>query len=80
MHQPDYFVQDGVIPRTKLGTTLTRIGEMSRTVTAGSQRVPCRDGNLHPLVLYDSTVPGQAEQAEHLATAIVELCVEQGVV
>ncbi len=36
------------------------------------------DGNLHPLVLYDHTVPGQAEQAEHLATAIVELCVEQG--
>ena len=36
------------------------------------------DGNLHPLVLYDSTVEGQAEKAEHLATAIVELCVEQG--
>ena len=36
------------------------------------------DGNLHPLVLYDSAVPGQAERAEHLATAIVELCVEQG--
>jgi ferredoxin len=26
---PDYFVQDGVIPRTKLGGTLTRIREMS---------------------------------------------------
>ncbi len=36
------------------------------------------DGNLHPLVLYDGTVPGQAEKAEHLATGIVELCVAQG--
>ena len=76
---PDYFVQDGVIPRTKLGTTLTRIGEMSRAAGLRVANVfHAGDGNLHPLVLYDSTVPGQAEQAEHLATAIVELCVEQG--
>ena len=76
---PDYFVQDGVIPRTKLGSTLTRIREMS---DAAGLRVAnvfhAGDGNLHPLVLYDAAVPGQAEQAEHLATAIVELCVEQG--
>ena len=76
---PDYFVQDGVIPRTKLGATLTRIGEMSRAAGLRVANVfHAGDGNLHPLVLYDSTVPGQAEQAEHLATAIVELCVEQG--
>jgi glycolate oxidase len=76
---PDYFVQDGVIPRTKLGSTLTRIREMS---DAAGLRVAnvfhAGDGNLHPLVLYDAAVPGQAERAEHLATAIVELCVEQG--
>ena len=76
---PDYFVQDGVIPRTKLGATLTRIGEMSRAAGLRVANVfHAGDGNLHPLVLYDSTVPGQAEQAELLATAIVELCVEQG--
>jgi glycolate oxidase len=76
---PDYFVQDGVIPRTKLGSTLTRIREMS---DAAGLRVAnvfhAGDGNLHPLVLYDAAVAGQAERAEHLATAIVELCVEQG--
>jgi glycolate oxidase len=76
---PDYFVQDGVIPRTKLGATLTRIGEMSRETGLRVANVfHAGDGNLHPLVLYDGAVPGQAEQAEHLATAIVELCVEQG--
>jgi glycolate oxidase len=76
---PDYFVQDGVIPRTKLGSTLTRIREMS---DAAGLRVAnvfhAGDGNLHPLVLYNGAVPGEAEAAEHLATAIVELCVEQG--
>jgi glycolate oxidase len=76
---PDYFVQDGVIPRTKLGSTLTRIGEMSRAAGLRVANVfHAGDGNLHPLVLYDGAVPGQAEQAEELATAIVELCVEQG--
>jgi glycolate oxidase len=76
---PDYFVQDGVIPRTKLGATLTRIGEMSREEGLRVANVfHAGDGNLHPLVLYDGSVPGQAERAEHLATAIVELCVEQG--
>jgi glycolate dehydrogenase FAD-linked subunit len=76
---PDYFVQDGVIPRTKLGATLTRIGEMSREAGLRVANVfHAGDGNLHPLVLYDGAVPGQAEEAEYLATAIVELCVEQG--
>jgi glycolate oxidase len=76
---PDYFVQDGVIPRTKLGVTLTRIAEMAQDAGLRVANVfHAGDGNLHPLVLYDGTVPGQAEKAEHLATAIVELCVTQG--
>ena len=76
---PDYFVQDGVIPRTKLGSTLTRIREMSEAAGLRVANVfHAGDGNLHPLVLYDASVAGQAEEAEHLATAIVELCVEQG--
>src|SRR4029078_5735855 len=76
---PDYFVQDGVIPRTKLGGTLARIAEMSQDAGLRVANVfHAGDGNLHPLVLYDGTVPGQAEKAEHLAHAIVELCVAQG--
>ncbi|MGY1710443.1 FAD-linked oxidase C-terminal domain-containing protein [Geodermatophilus sp. SYSU D00758] len=76
---PDYFVQDGVIPRTRLGSTLTRIRQMSEEAGLRVANVfHAGDGNLHPLVLYDAAVPGEAERAEHLATAIVELCVEQG--
>jgi glycolate oxidase len=76
---PDYFVQDGVIPRTKLGSTLARIEDMSRDAGLRVANVfHAGDGNLHPLVLYDAAVAGEAERAEHLATAIVELCVDQG--
>ena len=36
------------------------------------------DGNLHPLVLYDAAVEGEAERAERLAAEILEACVEAG--
>jgi glycolate oxidase len=75
----DYYVQDGVVPRTALPETLRRIGELA---DAAGLRVAnvfhAGDGNLHPLVLYDASVPGEAERAADLAAAIVLLCVEQG--
>ncbi|MGI8416991.1 MAG: FAD-linked oxidase C-terminal domain-containing protein [Nakamurella sp.] len=76
---PDYFVQDGVIPRTKLGPVLTQISTMA--IDAGlrvANVFHAGDGNLHPLVLFDAAISGQAERAEQLATAIVELCVASG--
>jgi glycolate oxidase len=76
---PDYFVQDGVIPRTQLGPVLARIAERSAATGLRVANVfHAGDGNLHPLVLYDGSVPGEAEAAERLATEIVELCVEHG--
>jgi glycolate oxidase len=76
---PDYFVQDGVIPRTKLGPVLARIAERAAATGLRVANVfHAGDGNLHPLVLYDAAVPGQAEIADRLATEIVGLCVEQG--
>ena len=36
------------------------------------------DGNLHPLVLYDAAIDGQAERAEQLATSILEICIDAG--
>lgn len=76
---PSYLVQDGVIPRTRLGPTLARIGEMAEQARLRVANVfHAGDGNLHPLVLYDAKDPEETERAERLATAIVELCVEQG--
>ena len=36
------------------------------------------DGNLHPLILYDSNKPGELERAEDFGADILRLCVEVG--
>ncbi|MBW3665649.1 MAG: FAD-binding protein [Actinobacteria bacterium] len=76
---PDYFVQDGVIPRTKLAEVLARIDELSDDSGFRVANVfHAGDGNLHPLVLYDSADEGAADAAEEVAIRIVEMCVEVG--
>ncbi len=75
----DYYVQDGVIPRTRLGEVLARMEEMAAEAGLRVANVfHAGDGNLHPLVLYNGTVAGESERGEHLSTAIAELCVEMG--
>jgi glycolate oxidase len=76
---PDYYVQDGVVPRTKLPALLRRITELSaeRGLRVGNV-FHAGDGNLHPLVLYDSRVAGQARRAQELAEEILEACVDAG--
>ncbi|HYN98839.1 MAG TPA: FAD-linked oxidase C-terminal domain-containing protein, partial [Actinomycetota bacterium] len=76
---PNYYVQDGVIPRTKLPEILRTIDELARRFNVSVANVfHAGDGNLHPLVLYDETVPGEAKRAEEVAGLIVEACVEAG--
>ncbi len=76
---PDYYVQDGVVPRTALPAALHRIGELSQVHGLRVANVfHAGDGNLHPLVLYDAAIEGQAERAEQLATSILEICIDAG--
>jgi glycolate oxidase len=74
---PNYYVQDGVIPRTKLPEVLARIAALSDEYGLRVANVfHAGDGNLHPLVLYDGEA--QAQPAEELAGKIVEACVAAG--
>ena len=76
---PNYIVQDGVIPRTKLPEVLREIERMSAEAGLRVANVfHAGDGNLHPLVLYDRRVEGQEHRAEELAAAILKLCVRAG--
>ena len=74
----DYYVQDGVVPRTRLPEVLRRIEELSE---AHGLRVGnvfhAGDGNLHPLVLYDAEA-GETERARELAEAILDACLGVG--
>ncbi len=76
---PDYYVQDGVIPRTALPEVLHRIGEMAAERGLRVANVfHAGDGNLHPLVLYDADVEGQERRAEELSAEILYVCLEHG--
>ncbi len=76
---PDFIVQDGVVPRRRLGEALRLIGEWSREAGIRCANVfHAGDGNLHPLVLYDGNKPGEFEAAERLAGRILRLCVSLG--
>ena len=76
---PNYYVQDSVIPRTRLPQVLLRIEELSSEYGLRVANVfHAGDGNLHPLVCYDGRVAGEPERAEELAGLIVRACVEEG--
>lgn len=76
---PDYYVQDGVIPRTKLQYVLREIETLSQKHGYRVANVfHAGDGNLHPLILFDNAVPGQLEAVEALGGDILKLCVEVG--
>jgi glycolate oxidase len=76
---PDYYVQDGVIPRTKLPYVLQEIEQLSQKHGYKVANVfHAGDGNLHPLILYDNSIPGQLETVEALGGDILKLCVAVG--
>jgi glycolate oxidase len=76
---PAYYVQDGVIPRTRLSEVLRRIESLADEYRLQVANVfHAGDGNLHPLVCYDAARPGEPQRAEELAGLIIRTCVEAG--
>jgi glycolate oxidase len=74
----DYYVQDGVVPRTRLPEVLREIEKLSAHHGLRVGNVfHAGDGNLHPLVLYDAGA-GETERARELAEAILDACLEAG--
>ena len=76
---PSYYVQDGVIPRTKLPEVLRRIRalEVESGLKIGNV-FHAGDGNLHPLVCYDDRIAGQAALAQEVASTILTFCLDVG--
>lgn len=76
---PDYIVQDGVVPRGKLGQALATIEQLSHKYKIRVANVfHAGDGNLHPLILYDGREQGALHRAESLAGEILQLCIDLG--
>jgi len=76
---PDFIVQDGVVPRSKLGEALAeieRIGECHGCRIANVFHAG--DGNLHPLILFDGRQSGELERAEACLAEILKMCIGMG--
>ena len=77
--QPDMICMDGTIPRKKLPEVLERMAEMSAHYGLACCNVfHAGDGNLHPLIVFDQTKPGEFEKAEAFGADILRLCVKVG--
>jgi len=76
---PDYYCMDGTIPRKRLAEMLAAIGEMEKKYRLRCANVfHAGDGNLHPLIMYDTAKPGEWARAEAFGAEILELSVALG--
>jgi glycolate oxidase len=76
---PDYMCMDGTIPRKKLPEVLSGMAKLSKKYGLGVANVfHAGDGNLHPLILFDSNKEGELDRAEQFGADILRLCVKVG--
>jgi glycolate oxidase len=76
---PTYYVQDGVVPRTKIAPTLRFIGEVARKYGLTISNIfHAGDGNMHPIILFDARKPGELEKAKAAGEEILTYCIEAG--
>jgi glycolate oxidase len=76
---PDYLVQDGVVPRSRLGAALSEIERLGDKYGLRVANVfHAGDGNLHPLILYDGREAGALQRAEELAGEVLQMCIDFG--
>ena len=76
---PDFLVQDGVVPRKRLGEALVKIEQLSKESGMRIANVfHAGDGNLHPLIMFDGTQDGALHRAEQVAGQLSRICIEMG--
>ncbi len=76
---PNYFLVDGVVPRTRLSQVLRKVSEVSEKYGITIANVfHAGDGNLHPCMLFDEREPGVSERAAQAAQELMEYCVSVG--
>ncbi len=76
---PNYFIQDGVVPRTKLREVLQRVQEIGERYGLVVANVfHAGDGNLHPNILFDARTPGIRDWVRQAGAEILRVCVEAG--
>jgi glycolate oxidase len=76
---PNYYLVDGVVPRTRLTEVLRKVSDISTKYAMPIANVfHAGDGNLHPIMLFDERQPGALEKALAAGGEILKICVEAG--
>ncbi len=76
---PNYYVMDGVVPRSRLPETMRKVAEIAQTFGVRIANVfHAGDGNLHPNILFDMRTPGELDRVIEAGAAILKACVEAG--
>jgi glycolate oxidase len=76
---PSYYVQDGVVPRTKIAPTLREIHRISEKHGLTISNIfHAGDGNMHPIILFNHHKPGELERAKAAGDEILRFCIQQG--
>src|SRR5687767_920838 len=76
---PNYYLQDGVIPRTRLLEVLRTVADVSRKYDIPIANVfHAGDGNLHPCLIFDQRTLGATDRVVQAGADILRKCVEVG--
>jgi len=76
---PNYYILDGVVPRSKLVEVMGRVGEISERYGLPVANVfHAGDGNLHPCVCFDEREPGATARVLEAGAEIMRVCVDAG--
>jgi glycolate oxidase len=76
---PSYYVQDGVVPRTKIAPTLRKIHKVAEKYGLTISNIfHAGDGNMHPIILFNHHKEGELERAKAAGDEILRFCIAQG--
>ncbi len=76
---PNYYVLDGVVPRTRLPAVMKRVAEVGERFGFTIANVfHAGDGNLHPNILFDQRRPGETDRVLEAGAEIMRACVDAG--
>ena len=76
---PNYYILDGVVPRSKLVDVMRQVNEISERYELPVANVfHAGDGTLHPLLLFDERIPGAKEKVLEAGAEMMRACVDAG--
>ena len=76
---PTYYVQDGVVPRTRIADTLKYIHQVGDEYGLQISNIfHAGDGNMHPIILFNPRKEGELERTRRAGQAILKYCIDAG--